>query len=175
MLLAVGAAERWADDGITANAVMPGGIRTGLQRHQEGNTTPEVEEAFANFTWKTVEEGAATSVLVAASPCSKASPVATSRTATRRNSTPTPTPMPTAACARTHSTRTTPSGSGTWAPRCSAPETLCTSGLGEVVGAGDDASPAPGPRPPAPGPRPPHGIEHIACGEPRPGRNPKEP
>ncbi|MFF4484781.1 SDR family NAD(P)-dependent oxidoreductase [Streptomyces sp. NPDC001520] len=68
VLLAVGAAERWADDGITANAVMPGGIRTGLQRHQEGNTTPEVAEAFANFTWKTVEEGAATSVLVAASP-----------------------------------------------------------------------------------------------------------
>ncbi|MEV6126422.1 SDR family NAD(P)-dependent oxidoreductase [Streptomyces violaceusniger] len=68
VLLAVGAAKRWADDGITANAVMPGGIRTGLQRHQEGNTTPEVEEAFANFNWKTVEEGAATSVLMAASP-----------------------------------------------------------------------------------------------------------
>ncbi len=30
--------------------------------------TPETEEAFANFNWKTVEEGAATSVLVAASP-----------------------------------------------------------------------------------------------------------
>ncbi|MEU9154227.1 SDR family NAD(P)-dependent oxidoreductase [Streptomyces sp. NPDC048417] len=67
-LLAVGAARRWADDGITANAVMPGGIRTGLQRHQENNMTPEVEEAFAGFNWKTVEEGAATSVLVAASP-----------------------------------------------------------------------------------------------------------
>jgi NAD(P)-dependent dehydrogenase (short-subunit alcohol dehydrogenase family) len=68
VLLAVEAAKRWAGDGITANAVMPGGIRTGLQRHQEGNMTPEAEEAFANFTWKTVEEGAATSVLVAASP-----------------------------------------------------------------------------------------------------------
>ncbi|MFF0043369.1 SDR family NAD(P)-dependent oxidoreductase [Streptomyces mirabilis] len=67
-LLAVGAAERWADDGITANAVMPGGIRTGLQRHQEGNMTPEIEAAFADFSWKTVEEGAATSVLAAASP-----------------------------------------------------------------------------------------------------------
>ncbi|MFJ1745640.1 SDR family NAD(P)-dependent oxidoreductase [Streptomyces sp. NPDC088116] len=67
-LLAVGAAARWADDGITANAVMPGGIRTGLQRHQEGNMTPEIEAAFADFKWKTVEEGAATSVLVAASP-----------------------------------------------------------------------------------------------------------
>ncbi|MBG0851405.1 SDR family NAD(P)-dependent oxidoreductase [Streptomyces spinoverrucosus] len=68
VLLAVGAAKRWADDGITANAVMPGGIRTGLQRHQQHNMTPEIEEAFANFNWKTVEEGAATSVLVAASP-----------------------------------------------------------------------------------------------------------
>ncbi|MEV2214882.1 SDR family NAD(P)-dependent oxidoreductase [Streptomyces sp. NPDC050997] len=67
-LLAVGAAKRWADDGITANAVMPGGIRTGLQRHQEGSMTPEIEEAFANFNWKTVEEGAATSVLAAAAP-----------------------------------------------------------------------------------------------------------
>ncbi|MHA5047069.1 SDR family NAD(P)-dependent oxidoreductase [Streptomyces sp. SD15] len=67
-LLAVEAATRWADDGITANAVMPGGIRTGLQRHQEGNMTPEIEAAFADFNWKTVEEGAATSVLVAASP-----------------------------------------------------------------------------------------------------------
>jgi NAD(P)-dependent dehydrogenase (short-subunit alcohol dehydrogenase family) len=68
VLLAVGAAKRWADDGITANAVMPGGIRTGLQRHQEGQMTPEIEKAFAEFNWKTVEEGAATSVLAAASP-----------------------------------------------------------------------------------------------------------
>ena len=67
-LLAVGAAGRWADDGITANAVMPGGIRTGLQRHQEGTMTPEIKEAFDNYHWKTVEEGAATSVLAAASP-----------------------------------------------------------------------------------------------------------
>ncbi|MFE4254038.1 SDR family NAD(P)-dependent oxidoreductase [Streptomyces sp. NPDC056910] len=68
VLLAVEAGKRWADDGITANAVMPGGIRTGLQRHQEGAMTPETEAAFASFPWKTVEEGAATSVLVAASP-----------------------------------------------------------------------------------------------------------
>ncbi|MCX5554624.1 SDR family NAD(P)-dependent oxidoreductase [Streptomyces sp. NBC_00038] len=67
-LLAIEAATRWADDGITANAVMPGGIRTGLQRHQEGNMTPEIEAAFDAFAWKTVEQGAATSVLAAASP-----------------------------------------------------------------------------------------------------------
>ncbi|MFE5008745.1 hypothetical protein ACFRJ3_29635 [Streptomyces sp. NPDC056696] len=45
-----------ADVADTASAVMPGGVRIGLQRHQEANMTPEIEE------------GAATSVLVAASP-----------------------------------------------------------------------------------------------------------
>ena len=34
MLFAVGATARWARDGITANALMPGGIATNLQRHQ---------------------------------------------------------------------------------------------------------------------------------------------
>jgi NAD(P)-dependent dehydrogenase (short-subunit alcohol dehydrogenase family) len=68
VLLAVEAARRWASDGITANAVMPGGIRTNLQRHQLENMTPEVEEIFDNYRWKTLEQGAATSVLVAASP-----------------------------------------------------------------------------------------------------------
>ncbi|HZE30557.1 MAG TPA: oxidoreductase, partial [Actinoallomurus sp.] len=48
--------------------VMPGGIRTGLQRHQLGNMTPEVQEVFDNYRWKTPEQGAATSVLLAASP-----------------------------------------------------------------------------------------------------------
>src|ERR1700754_1400178 len=33
VLFAVEAAKRWASDGIIANAVMPGGIRTALQRH----------------------------------------------------------------------------------------------------------------------------------------------
>src|SRR4030088_979999 len=33
VLFAVEAARRWADDGITANAVHPGGIRTNLQRY----------------------------------------------------------------------------------------------------------------------------------------------
>jgi NAD(P)-dependent dehydrogenase (short-subunit alcohol dehydrogenase family) len=68
VLLAVEAARRWAGDGITANAVMPGGIRTGLQRHQLENMTPEVQEVFDNYRWKTLEQGAATSVLLAASP-----------------------------------------------------------------------------------------------------------
>ncbi len=61
VLFAVGAAARWRDDGIVANALMPGAIATRLQRHSGGMTTaPELV--------KTVEQGAATSVLLAASP-----------------------------------------------------------------------------------------------------------
>lgn len=68
VLFAVEAARRWADAGIVANALMPGGIRTGLQRHQETNLTPEMQRIFDDYPWKTVEQGAATSVLLAASP-----------------------------------------------------------------------------------------------------------
>ncbi|MEV6367189.1 SDR family NAD(P)-dependent oxidoreductase [Micromonospora musae] len=68
VLFAVEAARRWADDGITANALMPGTIRTNLQRHQLANMTPEVQAHFDNSPWKTLEQGAATSVLLAASP-----------------------------------------------------------------------------------------------------------
>jgi NAD(P)-dependent dehydrogenase (short-subunit alcohol dehydrogenase family) len=62
ILFAVGATERWAADGITANALNPGAIATNLQRHVGGNlvTPPERQ--------KTPEQGAATSVLVATSP-----------------------------------------------------------------------------------------------------------
>lgn len=61
VLFAVGVASRWGDDGIVANALMPGAIATRLQRHSGGVTTaPELV--------KTVEQGAATSVLLAASP-----------------------------------------------------------------------------------------------------------
>jgi NAD(P)-dependent dehydrogenase (short-subunit alcohol dehydrogenase family) len=65
VLFAVEATRRWGGDGITANAVMPGGIRTELQRHQTG---PEWEEIDRSYDWKTVEEGAATTVFVATSP-----------------------------------------------------------------------------------------------------------
>jgi NAD(P)-dependent dehydrogenase (short-subunit alcohol dehydrogenase family) len=60
-LLALGVARRWKDDGIFANAVNPGAIATGLQKHTGGLKTP-IERR------KTPEQGAATSVLVAASP-----------------------------------------------------------------------------------------------------------
>jgi NAD(P)-dependent dehydrogenase (short-subunit alcohol dehydrogenase family) len=64
VLFAVEANRRWAADGICANALMPGAILTQLQRHTggkgSGRTSPE--------WFKTVQQGAATSVLLAASP-----------------------------------------------------------------------------------------------------------
>ncbi|WP_328648617.1 SDR family NAD(P)-dependent oxidoreductase [Amycolatopsis sp. NBC_00348] len=69
-LFAVEATRRWAADGIFANAVNPGGIATGLQR----NFTPaqkaslDAAEAAGTFTYKTVEQGAATTVVAAVAP-----------------------------------------------------------------------------------------------------------
>jgi NAD(P)-dependent dehydrogenase (short-subunit alcohol dehydrogenase family) len=60
-LLAVAITRHWASDGIFSNAVNPGAIATGLQRYTGGLKTP-VERR------KTPEQGAATSVLLAASP-----------------------------------------------------------------------------------------------------------
>ncbi len=60
VLFAVEAARRWADDGIAVNAVNPGAIRTELLR--DTDTAPGAPE------WKTPEQAAATSVLMAASP-----------------------------------------------------------------------------------------------------------
>jgi NAD(P)-dependent dehydrogenase (short-subunit alcohol dehydrogenase family) len=70
VLFAVEATRRWADDGITANALMPGGIATPLQRHLPPHYAAEALERFraAGTDFKTVEQGAATSVLLAASP-----------------------------------------------------------------------------------------------------------
>jgi NAD(P)-dependent dehydrogenase (short-subunit alcohol dehydrogenase family) len=71
VLFAVEATRRWADDGITANSLMPGGIATALQRHVGGSEyMQEAVERFrqAGSSLKTVEQGAATSVLLATSP-----------------------------------------------------------------------------------------------------------
>jgi NAD(P)-dependent dehydrogenase (short-subunit alcohol dehydrogenase family) len=70
VLFAVEASRRWAGDGITVNALMPGAIRTGLQRHV---TEAELDRLRAEVGatevhWKTPEQGAATSVLVVTSP-----------------------------------------------------------------------------------------------------------
>jgi NAD(P)-dependent dehydrogenase (short-subunit alcohol dehydrogenase family) len=61
VLFAVEAAARWADDGITVNALMPGAISTNLQRHTGGLKTPTERQ-------KNVQQGASTSVLLAMSP-----------------------------------------------------------------------------------------------------------
>lgn len=61
VLFAVGATARWAADGILANALMPGAIPTALQRHVGGIKAPPERR-------KTPAQGAATSVLLAASP-----------------------------------------------------------------------------------------------------------
>lgn len=72
-LFAVEATCRWAEDGITANAVMPGGIWTKLQRNWDPADlarmkaeVPAVGPDGAGV--KTPQQGAATSVLVATSP-----------------------------------------------------------------------------------------------------------
>ena len=71
VLFAVGAAHRWGDDGITANALMPGNIAsTALARHMGPDDLANFGEQtdLALPPVKTIEQGAATSVLLAASP-----------------------------------------------------------------------------------------------------------
>jgi NAD(P)-dependent dehydrogenase (short-subunit alcohol dehydrogenase family) len=67
-LFAVEAARRWADDGITANAVHPGAVmETNLARDLDPDVLAAAIET-AGYEYKTREQGAATSVLVATSP-----------------------------------------------------------------------------------------------------------
>jgi NAD(P)-dependent dehydrogenase (short-subunit alcohol dehydrogenase family) len=71
ILFAVEATKRWAGDGITVNALMPGGIRTNLQRYvtdEELNRLRAQISSSEEVRWKTPGQGAATSVLVATSP-----------------------------------------------------------------------------------------------------------
>ncbi|MGF6885122.1 NAD(P)-dependent dehydrogenase (short-subunit alcohol dehydrogenase family) [Nocardia sp. GAS34] len=64
VLFAVEATRRWAADGITANAVMPGAIYTNLQRHTGGRGSGLVPPELI----KSIPQGAATSVLLATAP-----------------------------------------------------------------------------------------------------------
>jgi NAD(P)-dependent dehydrogenase (short-subunit alcohol dehydrogenase family) len=64
VLFAVEATRHWAGDGITANALMPGAIYTNLQRHTGGRGSGRVPAELI----KSVEQGAATSVLLATTP-----------------------------------------------------------------------------------------------------------
>jgi NAD(P)-dependent dehydrogenase (short-subunit alcohol dehydrogenase family) len=69
VLFAVEANRRWERDDITVNAVMPGGIATRLQRHIDPEALAQARrEAGASAELKTVEQGAATSILAAVSP-----------------------------------------------------------------------------------------------------------
>ncbi|MEV4542672.1 SDR family NAD(P)-dependent oxidoreductase [Micromonospora echinaurantiaca] len=74
VLLATGIARRWAADGITANALNPGYINTNLQRHLDDDTLRAfgvLDEAGNRVDlpyYKTPAQGAATTVLLAASP-----------------------------------------------------------------------------------------------------------
>jgi NAD(P)-dependent dehydrogenase (short-subunit alcohol dehydrogenase family) len=70
VLFAVEATKRWAADGIAVNALMPGAIRTGLQRYVSDEELDRMRQAAGGRApnWKTPEQGAATSVLLAASP-----------------------------------------------------------------------------------------------------------
>ena len=81
VLFAVGATNQWSADGITANAVHPGGImETNLSRHMDQHQVAQLRSAAATtgtttqtingapIRFKTIPQGAATSVLVATSP-----------------------------------------------------------------------------------------------------------
>ncbi len=74
VLFAVEATRRWSGDGITANALMPGGIWTPLQRHWSAEQRAAAEQQASQaegaglFHMKTTEQGAATSVFLATSP-----------------------------------------------------------------------------------------------------------
>ena len=71
-LFAVGFNERFATKGINANAVMPGGIMTPLQRHlpiEEQQALGWIDEhGNARAGFKTTEQGASTSVWTATAP-----------------------------------------------------------------------------------------------------------
>ena len=68
VLFAVEATRRWAADGIMANAVHPGAVeRTNLSRHFDPTYLHDLR-ASRVYSYKTPEQGAATSILIAPSP-----------------------------------------------------------------------------------------------------------
>jgi len=70
-LLAVGFQQRFGDRGVQAFSVHPGGIKTELGRHMTPETSAAVEARSAKiggFSWKTIPQGAATSVWAATAP-----------------------------------------------------------------------------------------------------------
>ena len=69
-LFTVEATRRWASDGIFANAVNPGGIATELQRNfsVQQRESLDAAEAAGTFHYKTVQQGAATTLVAAVAP-----------------------------------------------------------------------------------------------------------
>ncbi|MFD4476747.1 SDR family NAD(P)-dependent oxidoreductase [Streptomyces sp. NPDC058471] len=69
-LFAVEATRLWASDGVVTNAVNPGGVATGLQRNftAQQKQSLDAAEAAGVFTYKTVQQGAATSLVAAVAP-----------------------------------------------------------------------------------------------------------
>jgi NAD(P)-dependent dehydrogenase (short-subunit alcohol dehydrogenase family) len=69
-LFSVEATRRWQSDCIVTNTVNPGGIATGLQRNFSATQRASLEaaEAAGFFKYKTVEQGAATSLVAAVAP-----------------------------------------------------------------------------------------------------------
>ena len=69
-LFAVEATMQWGAEGIVANTVNPGGVKTGLQRNftQRQRESLDAAEAAGVFTWKTTGQGAATTLVAAVAP-----------------------------------------------------------------------------------------------------------
>ena len=69
-LFAVEETRRWASDGIVANTVNPGGVATGLQRSftAEQKASLDAAEAAGVFAYKTLGQGAATTMVAAVRP-----------------------------------------------------------------------------------------------------------
>jgi NAD(P)-dependent dehydrogenase (short-subunit alcohol dehydrogenase family) len=74
VLFGVEASRRWASDGIRANAAMPGPTYTGFQRNmdparlRERSGGADLAAGEVPPGWKTLKQGAATTVFVTASP-----------------------------------------------------------------------------------------------------------
>jgi NAD(P)-dependent dehydrogenase (short-subunit alcohol dehydrogenase family) len=68
VMFAVGAAHRWTDDGIEVNALHPGAIAdSNLARHYDAAVLDDLRTS-GRYTYKSLTQGAATSVYVATSP-----------------------------------------------------------------------------------------------------------
>jgi len=69
-LFAVEATRRWGSEGIFTNTVNPGGVATGLQRNftAEQRASLDAAEAEGLFAYKTVGQGAATTLVAATRP-----------------------------------------------------------------------------------------------------------